>query len=93
MSKAGQLMNVAIKPEIAKLLAAQVAAGRFASVEAAIEALTLDDAAAQVKLDAADLRWAKTYLDVGIADVAADRTLPADDVHAELRARFLFKDK
>ena len=81
-------MSIAIRPEIVKLLEAQVAAGRFASVEAAIETLALDDAAAEADLAAADLAWAKPYVDKGLADIEAGRTLPGSDVHAYLRARF-----
>jgi predicted transcriptional regulator len=71
-------MSVAIRPEIVKLLEAQVAAGRFASVEAAIETMALDDAAA----------WARPYIEKGLADIEAGRTRPSADVHVEMRARY-----
>jgi antitoxin ParD1/3/4 len=81
-------MSVAIRPEIVKLLEAQIAAGRFASVEAAIETMALDDAAAEADLDVADLAWARPYIEKGLADIEAGRTRPSADVHAEMRARY-----
>ena len=81
-------MNVELKPRIAKLLEAQVASGRFTTVEAAIEALALNDAASCSDIDATDLGWARPYMAKGLEDRAAGRTFPAEDVHAELRARF-----
>ena len=52
-------MNIRLKPDAEAYLKAQVASGRFASVEEAIDALTRDDEVAQAELDAADLSWAK----------------------------------
>ena len=84
-------MNIRLKPDAEAYLKAQVASGRFASVEEAIDALTRDDEVAQAELDAADLSWAKPYIDKGMADVEAGRTVSADTVHAELRDRFRAK--
>ncbi len=81
-------MTIAIRPEIVRLLEAQVASGRFSSVEAAIEALALDDAAAEADLTRADLSWAKPLVERGLADIAAGQTKPASDVHEALRARY-----
>jgi predicted transcriptional regulator len=44
--------------------------------------------AACAEVDAADLSWAGAYIARGLADAEAGRTVPADIVHAELRARF-----
>ena len=81
-------MNVRLKPDAEAYLKAQVASGRFASIEDAIEALARDDEVAQAEIDAADPSWAKPYLSKGLADIEAGRTVPAETVHAELRDRF-----
>jgi Arc/MetJ-type ribon-helix-helix transcriptional regulator len=80
-------MNVRLKPETETWLREQVARGRFASLDEAIEALVNEDRIAQMELEGADLAWAKPYLAKGLADIAAGRTLAGEDVHAELRAR------
>lgn len=81
-------MQITIKPHIEAYLREQVSSGRFASIEQAIEALALDDEATQSDLDAADLTWAKPYIDKGLDDLAAGRVVPANEVHAELRRKF-----
>jgi hypothetical protein len=81
-------MKIELSHEVVRLLEGQVALGRFPSVEAAVAALALDDAAAQADLDHADLTWAKPFIAEGLVDLAAARTRPADEVHSELRARF-----
>ena len=80
-------MNIRLKPDTEEWLKAQVAEGRFNSVEDAVEALVADDRA-QAELDAADLSWAKPYIEEGLADIEAGRTVPAEQVYAELRAKF-----
>lgn len=80
-------MNIRLKPDTEEWLKAQVAEGRFSSVEDAVEALVADDRA-QAELDATDLSWAKPYIEEGLADLAAGRTIPAEQVYAELRAKF-----
>lgn len=80
-------INIELRSDIAALLQAQVAAGRFTSIGEAVAALALDDAAALMDLDQADLNWARPFIAKGLADQAAGRMLPAEDVHAELRAR------
>jgi predicted transcriptional regulator len=83
-------MNIRLKPDTEEWLKAQVAEGRFESIEDAVEALVLDDRA-YAKLDDQDLSWAKPYIERGLADLDAGRVHPAEEVHAEIRA--LFKDK
>jgi predicted transcriptional regulator len=78
-------VQVRLNPAAEAYLKAQVASGRFSSVEEAIGALTRDDEIAHVELDAADLSWTKPYIDKGMADLDAGRIIPADAVHAELR--------
>jgi antitoxin ParD1/3/4 len=80
-------MGIELKPETERWLR-QVEASRFASLEDAIEALVQEDRISESALESADLAWAKPYLDKGLADIEAGRTVPADQVHADLRARF-----
>lgn len=80
-------MNVRLKPATAEWLKAQVAAGRFESVEDAVESLVMDDRL-DAKLAEGDLSWAKPYIEKGLADLEAGRVYPAEEVHAEMRARF-----
>jgi Arc/MetJ-type ribon-helix-helix transcriptional regulator len=82
-------MNVRLKPHTEEWLKEQVAKGRFASLEDAVEILVREDQAAHADLEEADLAWAQPYIAKGLADVEAGRTVPADEVHAELRARFI----
>lgn len=81
-------MNIRLKPDAEAYLAAQVASGRFTSLEDAVDALARDDQAARAELDATDLSWAKPFVDKGLADLAEGRTISAVELHAELRGRF-----
>ena len=80
-------MSIRLKPETEEWLKIQVAEGRFSSIEDAVEALVADDRA-HAELDATDLSWAKPYIEEGLADLAAGRTVPAEHVYTELRAKF-----
>jgi predicted transcriptional regulator len=80
--------NIRLKPDIEAWLEAQVAEGRFPSIEAAIEALVDEERIAYAALENADLGWAAPYVAKGLADIDAGRTHSAEQVHAELRVRF-----
>jgi len=80
-------MNIRLEPDTEEWLKAQVAEGRFESIEDAVEALVADDRA-EAALDEEDLSWAKPYIEEGLADLEAGRTIPAEQVYAELRAKF-----
>jgi Arc/MetJ-type ribon-helix-helix transcriptional regulator len=82
-------MEIEIKPDAEEWLRAQVAQGRFASLDEAVETLVREDQIMQAGLEGADLAWTKPYLAKGIADIDAGRTIPAEQVHSELRARFI----
>ena len=82
-------MEIRFKPHTEEWLKAQVAEGRFASLEEAVEILVREDQIAQSALEEADLSWAKPHIEEGLNDADAGRTTPAAEVHAELRARFL----
>ena len=81
-------MEIDLKPDTEDWLKAQVARGRFTSLDEAVEALVREDRLAQSEIEGIDLAWAKPFLARGLADVEAGRTIPADQVHADLRARF-----
>ena len=82
-------MNVRLKPQTEEWLKAQVAEGRFTSLEEAVEILVREDQVAHSDIEEADFGWARSYIAEGLADVEVGRTVPADQVHAELRARFI----
>ena len=63
-------VNIILKPTIAAILEAQVEAGQFASVEDAIAAAVLGVVPDRGE-DSADLSWAKSYVDAGLADLDA----------------------
>jgi hypothetical protein len=54
-------LEIDLKPDAEAYLKAQVASGRFSSVEEAIDALARDDEIAHAEIDAADLSWAEPY--------------------------------
>jgi Arc/MetJ-type ribon-helix-helix transcriptional regulator len=80
-------MQVRLKPEIEAYLKTQVDAGRYSSLEEAIEGLARDDAAAQDAVDAADLDWAKPFIEKGLHDLESGRVVPAGAVHDRIRRR------
>ena len=82
-------MNIRLKPDTEEWLKAQVAEGRFESIEQAVELLLGDSRRDQEALDTTDLSWAQPYIDKGLADADAGRVRPAEEVLAELRKRFV----
>ncbi len=81
-------MNIRLKPDTEEWLKAQVAEGRFESIEEAVEIYVAEGRLAQAALDNADLSWAKPYIDEGLAALDAGDVVPAEQVYADLRARF-----
>jgi hypothetical protein len=83
-------MQVELKPGIAAILKAQVAAGHFATIEDAVSAAVLGIGPDQ---DGAvsDLTWAKPYVDQGLASLARGEGIPHDQMWAELKVRFAVK--
>lgn len=82
-------MNIRLKPDTEEWLKAQVAEGRFESIEDAVEILLDERRRDQQAFDNMDLSWAQPYIDKGLADLEAGRVLPAEQVYAELRKRFI----
>jgi len=81
-------MNIRLKPDTEAWLKSQVEEGRYTSIEEAVETLVTEDRESQEALDSADLSWAKPYIEEGIAALEAGRTVPAEEVYAEVRALF-----
>ena len=80
-------MHVELKPTIAAILLAQVAAGHFQSVEDAVSAAVLG-IGPDHDGDLGDLSWAKPYVDEGLASLERGEGIPHEQVWAELNARF-----
>ena len=80
-------MNIRLKPDTEEWLKSQVAEGRYTSIEEAVEVLVAEERAEQALLDAADLSWAKPYLEEGLAAIEAGQVVPAEEVHAKLLER------
>jgi predicted transcriptional regulator len=81
-------MNIRLKPDTEEWLQAQVAEGRFESIEQAVEIYLDESRRDQEELDTADLSWAQPYIEEGLADLEAGRVHPAEEVFAEIRAMF-----
>lgn len=80
-------MNIRLKPETEEWLKAQVAAGRYPSVEEAVEILLVAARIGQAAVNNPDLAWAKHYLEEGTAAREAGDAIPAEEVQRELLAR------
>ena len=77
-------MTIHVKPHLEAVLRAQVDAGNFPSLEAALEEAIL---ALEAKIGDDDLEWIKPLLDEAEADVAANGTLSEDEVWTRLEKR------
>jgi len=77
-------MTITLTREQEERLEAEVAAGRFASVE---EAVRLAVADFLQPLDTADLSWAKPYLDEARAQAARGETVTLDEFNAHVEKR------
>jgi Arc/MetJ-type ribon-helix-helix transcriptional regulator len=75
-------MTITLTSEQQKWLEAEVAAGRFVSVEEAVRL-----AVADFMLHAADLSWAKPYIDEAEAEFAAGKTIALDEFNAHVDRR------
>ena len=86
-------MNIRLKPDTEEWLKAQVAEGRFESVNQAVQIFLEESRRNQEALDNVDLSWAQPYIEKGLADIEAGRVYPAEQVHAEIRAMFTRPDR
>jgi antitoxin ParD1/3/4 len=76
-------MNLILRADQRKWLEAQVAAGRFATVEAAIAAAMAD----HERLEADDLDWAAPYVEQGRDDAARGDVLTHEEHKARMAVR------
>ena len=79
-------MTITLTPDQLQRLEEAVAAGRFPSIESAVR-LAVADLIGSLGTAEDDLDWVKPLLDDARADAAAGRTVPLDDVRAELTQR------
>jgi antitoxin ParD1/3/4 len=77
------IINVSLPPEQQEWLEAEVAAGRFASIDEALAAAVAEFKA----LFEDDLAWAKPYVDEARAEVARGELIPGDEFLEWLRGR------
>lgn len=77
-------MTITLTPKQQAWIEAEVAAGRFASVE---EAVQMAVAELMMPMDTADLSWAKPYLDAARASLKRGEGIDAEEVFAEIDAR------
>ena len=80
-------MDVRLRPETEEWLKAQVAAGRYPSVEEAVEILLVAARIGQAAVNNPDLAWARHYSEDGTAARGAGDAIPAEEVQRELLAR------
>lgn len=76
-------MTITLTPAQQKWLEAEVAAGRFASVEDAVR-LAID---LFMPIDTADLSWAKPYLDEARAQIARGEYITHEEFKRDLAER------
>jgi antitoxin ParD1/3/4 len=77
-------MTITLTSEQQKWLEAEVAAGRFVSVE---EAVRLAVAEFMLPIDTNDLDWAKPYLDEARAEIARGEYVTQEEFKRELAER------
>jgi antitoxin ParD1/3/4 len=83
-------MNIALSPEQQKFLEAEVAAGHFPSIEAAV-GFALDHL---IPGNLSDLSWAKPYVDEARAALARGEHISIDDYRRRLAERIqLLRDQ
>jgi Arc/MetJ-type ribon-helix-helix transcriptional regulator len=77
-------MTIHVKPHLEAVLKAQVDAGRFPDVEAALEAAIM---ASEADIDDDDIEWMKPLLDEAEAGIAKQGTLSHEEVWNKLKHR------
>jgi antitoxin ParD1/3/4 len=76
-------MNITLSPDQTKWLEAQVAAGRFNSLDQAVACAVAD----LMAIERDDFAWAKPYVDAARQSVAEGRAVSGDVFLEGLRAR------
>lgn len=83
-------MQIELKPTIAGILQAQVAAGDFSSVEDAVAAAVLGLSPEHDRY-LGDLSWTKPYIDAGLASLDRGEGIPHEQVWAEVEKQLRLK--
>jgi antitoxin ParD1/3/4 len=76
-------MNITLPPEQRKWLEAQVAAGRFASVDEAVIVAVAD----LMAIENDDLVWARPYVDQAFESVARGDVISGEEFFARLKVK------
>jgi Arc/MetJ-type ribon-helix-helix transcriptional regulator len=76
-------MNVVLPPEQRKWLEAQVAAGRFASIDEALSVAVAD----LMAIESDDLAWAKPYVDRAFESVERGDVISGEEFFARLKVK------
>ena len=76
-------MNITLPPEQRKWLEAQVAAGRFASVDEAVVVAVAD----LMAIENDDLVWARPYVDQAFESVARGDVISGEEFFARLKVK------
>ena len=76
-------MNVKLPPEQRKWLEAQVAAGRFASIDEALTVAVVD----LMAIESDDLAWAKPYVDQAFESVARGDVISGEEFFTRLKTK------
>ena len=86
-------MTIHVKPHLEAVLQAQVTAGNFPSIDAALEAaiLALDVSTIDDVISDDDIEWIKPLIDEGLADAAAGRTHSSEEVWAHIEEQLKAK--
>jgi Arc/MetJ-type ribon-helix-helix transcriptional regulator len=77
-------MTIHVKPHLEAVLKAQVDAGHYPDVEAALEAAIL---ALHADIDDDDIAWVKPLIDEAEAEIAVKGTLSSEEVQAHFEKR------
>lgn len=80
-------MNVRVKPETEAWLKAEVAKGRFGSIEEAVETIVLAHQAAELDVAVDDHTWAKPLIDEALAALERGEGSTLADVVSRLKDR------
>jgi Arc/MetJ-type ribon-helix-helix transcriptional regulator len=76
-------MNVTLPPEQRKWLEAQVAAGRFASIDEALTVAVAD----LMAIESDDLAWAKPYVDQAFESAARGDVISGEEFFTRLKSK------
>jgi len=76
-------MNISLPPEQQKWLEAQVAAGRFASIDEALAIAVAD----MMAIESDDLAWARPYVDQAFESVARGDVISGEEFFARLKVK------